>query len=102
MRWLKTQRDVYSWKVVGTVYGRNGIPDICGSVGAVVLFLEVKRENGRVSERQAAEHRRIRKAGGFVWIVRSLEEAQSAVRALREHAERGSARTDPSDEKISF
>ena len=83
MTWLKSQPDVYAWKTVGTVFGRGGIPDICGTVGLMTLFLEAKRPKGVVSPRQKFEHDRIKKSGGMVWIVRSLDDAKAAVEALR-------------------
>ena len=83
MRWLKSQPDVYAWKTIGSMFTRNGIPDICGSVGRIALYIEVKREDGRASPRQKEEHERIRRAGGWVWIVRSLDEAKNVVTALR-------------------
>jgi hypothetical protein len=96
MRWLKTQPDVYAWKTVGTVFGRNGIPDICGNVGTVSLYLEVKTITGKVSPRQAVEHERIRRSGGRVFVVRSLGEAQFAVGTLRST---GRTRSRGRDEK---
>jgi len=80
---LHRQPDVFAWKVVGNSYGMRGIPDVCGTVGAAALFWEIKTAKGQVSPSQQIVHEAIRRAGGTVSVVRSLEDAEDALRALR-------------------
>ena len=68
------------------VYGLGkGSPDLVGMLrGSGRLFaIEVKSARGRVSNHQAQWHAVVRSAGGFVAVVRSVDEALEAlVRAL--------------------
>jgi len=86
MRWLKAQPDVFAWKTIGSVFTQRGIPDICGSVSTVALYLEVKTDKGRVSRSQQVIHNRIAASGSLVFVVRSLDAAKQAIERLRDIA----------------
>lgn len=82
-RWLKTQRDVFFWKVQATAFSLRGVPDICGNVGGAALYLELKAGGRYLSPSQAVVRDRIRAAGGRAYVVRSLADAKEVIEELR-------------------
>lgn len=48
---------------------KSGIPDILACVGGYFVGIEVKAQNGRPSELQLYNCKKIRKSGGFAFIV---------------------------------
>lgn len=48
---------------------KNGIPDLLCCLGGYFIGIEVKAQNGRPSELQLYNCRKIREAGGFAFIV---------------------------------
>lgn len=54
---------------------RAGVPDLVIVIGGRALFLELKREGGRVSPAQAQMHAAIRAAGAEVAVVYGFAEA---------------------------
>jgi hypothetical protein len=59
-----------------------GVPDItCFLPGGRVLLLELKAERGKVSAAQHLMHARLAQIGHRVMVIRSLDEAASALRA---------------------
>lgn len=56
-----------------------GMPDIVVILKGLFIGLECKALNGKVSEIQKARHDEIRNAGGLVYVVRSVEDAKSAL-----------------------
>ena len=87
MRYLRSQADVYAFKIAGGVFQRCGLPDIVASVSGITVFLEVKSASGRVSPRQRAEHAKISAAGTLVAIVRSKTEAEAIIVHARRQAQ---------------
>lgn len=83
LAWLRTQPDVFAWKVLGSGCTVRGLPDIQGNVGDRALYLEVKTPTGTATPIQRALHRRIRCAGAAVYLVRSLDDAKRAVEEIR-------------------
>jgi len=61
-----------------------GIPDLCVCHKGQSYFLEVKNENGRVSERQNLIHKALKKCGFDVYIVRSVEDVESILNDILE------------------
>ena len=77
MKFLK-DRGCYAVKQHGGRFGRAGVPDIiCCYCGAFVAF-EVKssRPGATTSPAQNANIREIQAAGGYVNVVRSVDEVQ--------------------------
>ena len=62
-------------KTWGAGFGRGGVPDLIICADGRFVALEVKNEAGRVSKLQELEARHIRKSGGVIEVVRSLDEA---------------------------
>lgn len=52
----------------------NGIPDIFCIIRGNPLFIEVKRENGRLSKLQEYQIQMIRSQGVKVWVVYSYDQ----------------------------
>lgn len=48
---------------------KEGIPDILACIGGYFVGIEVKAQNGKPSELQIYHCNKIRKAGGFAFIV---------------------------------
>lgn len=60
-------------------YAINGAPDIICIFRGFFLGLEVKSRLGRQSEHQKAFEERCRKAEGYYFVVRSLDDVKSAI-----------------------
>lgn len=54
----------------------NGLPDIVAIKEGIYIGLEVKTQNGRQSDAQRGIQDEITKAGGFYFVVRSVEDVQ--------------------------
>jgi hypothetical protein len=63
--------------------GSPGSPDLVASVSGVWLGLELKSETGRVSEDQARWHEAARQRGALVEVVRTVDEARTAIEQAR-------------------
>ena len=62
-----------------------GWPDLTVLLpGGSVIFMEVKSEKGRVSQKQRAVHEYMRRLGHRVAVVRSVQEAVDAIGPIRE------------------
>lgn len=48
---------------------KTGVPDILASINGYFVAIEVKAQNGRPSELQLYNVRKIRESGGFAFIV---------------------------------
>lgn len=59
----------YQIKFFANAYTKSGIPDILACVGGYFVGIEVKAQNGRPSELQLYNCKKIRKSGGFAFIV---------------------------------
>lgn len=73
-------------KVVGALRKAMGVlagtPDLVVSLGAAVLYLELKAPKGRVSETQKAFRRQVEAEGGKYALCRSVAEVVEAVRSM--------------------
>ena len=56
-------------KFFANSFTKSGIPDILACVNGYFVGIEVKAQNGKPSELQLYNIRKIREAGGFAWIV---------------------------------
>ena len=66
--WLK-DHDCYFVKFFANRMTKTGVPDILASVNGCFVGIEVKAQNGRPSELQLYNLRKIRESGGFAYIV---------------------------------
>ena len=74
-RWPK------AWVYCPTDRIRSGVPDIVCVLppSGFTLAIEVKTPTGRVDPIQTATLQKIRNAGGFAWVIRSMEEFRHVV-----------------------
>ena len=77
MNYLKSVPECFAWKEHGGMYGTAGIPDIIACYRGGFIAFEVKTENGKVTALQESTIRKIRKAGGQAYVVRSLDEVKT-------------------------
>ena len=66
--WLK-EHDCYFVKFFANRMTKTGVPDILASVNGYFVGIEVKAQNGKPSELQYYNVRKIRESGGFAYIV---------------------------------
>ena len=66
--WLK-DHGCYFVKFFANRMTKTGVPDILASVNGYFVGIEVKAQNGRPSELQLYNVRKIRESGGFAYIV---------------------------------
>ena len=59
---------------------KKGLPDILVISGGHATWLELKAPKGRVQEAQEMCHAELREAGCGVYIVRSLDDLEAALR----------------------
>lgn len=59
-----------------------GAPDLIGCVLGRYVALEVKTTTGKVTAKQARWHKRMRRVGAIVEVVRSVTDAVTVVRAV--------------------
>lgn len=60
----------------------RGIPDIIGCIDGMFFGLELKRDKGRPSKLQLYNIDKIKKAGGTVCIVRTVEESLLIIKSM--------------------
>lgn len=74
-RYLKL-RGAYWVKQHGSARGRRGVPDLACTFRGISVWFEVKNPGGtgRLSKQQELEIAKIRKAGGLVAVVESVED----------------------------
>jgi Holliday junction resolvase len=66
--WLK-EHDCYFVKFFANRMTKSGVPDILACVNGYFVGIEVKAQNGRPSELQMHNVKKIREAGGFAYVV---------------------------------
>jgi Holliday junction resolvase len=64
------------WQGLGSLHG---IADIIGIYGGQYLAIEVKREGGKLSDKQYFFLQRVRKLGGLAFVARSLEDVDNGL-----------------------
>lgn len=67
-QWLK-EHNCYHVKFFANRMTKTGVPDILASVNGYFVGIEVKAQNGKPSELQYYNVRKIRESGGFAYIV---------------------------------
>lgn len=67
-RWLD-DHGCYYVKFFANRMTKVGVPDILANVGGNFVGIEVKAQNGHPSDLQRYNIEKIRKAGGYAWIV---------------------------------
>lgn len=80
LKYLATVEECWVIKVV--ISNERGCPDVLACIQGKFLALEIKDETGQPTAIQCAQHRRIEKAGGKVYIVRSVKEVQHIVKGM--------------------
>lgn len=72
-------------KFFANSFTKSGIPDILACVNGYFVGIEVKAQNGKPSELQLYNVRKIREAGGFAWIVypSGYEKLKSYLKSLK-------------------
>lgn len=66
--WLK-DHNCYFVKFFANRMTKSGVPDILACVNGYFVAIEVKAQNGKPSELQLYNVRKIRESGGFAYIV---------------------------------
>lgn len=66
--YLRT-RDAYFVKFFANAFTRSGVPDILACVNGHFVGIEVKAKDGRPSELQLHNIRKIREAGGIAFVL---------------------------------
>lgn len=66
--WLKKQ-NCYHVKFFANSFTKTGVPDILACVNGHFVGIEVKAQNGKPSELQYYNIRKIRESGGLAYIV---------------------------------
>lgn len=69
----------------GSQFTKAGVPDILACVNGFFVGIEVKAQNGKPSELQMHTIQKIRKAGGFAWVVypSAFNELKEIIRNLK-------------------
>jgi Holliday junction resolvase-like predicted endonuclease len=74
IKWLESQ----GWLVVKIIQtNKNGWPDLQLHAFGVTIFIEVKSENGKLSELQKYRHKQLQDKGFFVITSSSLKHLQN-------------------------
>lgn len=60
--------------------GRRGVPDLIALRDGIVIFIEVKTPEGRLSPGQTKMIRDMLRAGALVYLVRSTDDAIASAR----------------------
>ena len=63
---------------------RKGVPDIIGCYKGRFVAFEVKAEDGKVTEIQEEQIKRIRAANGYAFIVTSLGGTKTAIQCIQQ------------------
>jgi Holliday junction resolvase-like predicted endonuclease len=73
MKWLESE----GWYVVKIIQtNKNGWPDLQIHLDGITIFIEVKSEEGKVSELQKYRHEQLQKKGFHIIITSSLNNLQ--------------------------
>jgi len=79
MQQIKYALSVYGWfvfRVPPSVYGQKGLCDLIAIKNGMVVFIEVKAENGRQSDEQKVFEAKINSAGGIYILARSIDDVE--------------------------
>ena len=71
--WLKL-RGIFHWKVFQSLGATPGIPDIICVVNGLFVGIEVKTENGKLSEKQEEFKNNVTREGGVYLVARCTQD----------------------------
>jgi Holliday junction resolvase len=74
IRSLLKQFGIFHFKHFGGLYAAKGVPDILGVYQGRFLGIEVKTDNGKVSQEQERFIQNINDAGGIAFVARSIDD----------------------------
>ncbi len=83
---LLKKRGAWSFNVHGSVFGRNGLPDIVAIYRGRAVVIECKSETGRLRPLQRRELDLAQRAGAVVVVARSAFDVKRALDEIDEHA----------------
>jgi len=81
--YLKTVNNCFYWKEHGGEFGQAGIPDIICCLNGKFIAFEVKTDKGKTTVLQEITLRKIRRAGGYAEVVRSVSDVITIIEKLR-------------------
>ena len=81
--YLKTVNNCFYWKEHGGEFGQAGIPDIICCLNGKFIAFEVKTDKGKTTVLQEITLRKIRRAGGYAEVVRSVSDVKTIIEKLR-------------------
>ena len=81
--YLKTVSNCFYWKEHGGEFGQAGIPDIICCLSGKFIAFEVKTDKGKTTVLQEITLRKIRRAGGYAEVVRSVSDVKTIMEKLR-------------------
>lgn len=81
--YLKTVNNCFYWKEHGGEFGQAGIPDIICCLNGKFIAFEVKTDKGKTTVLQEITLRKIRRAGGYAEVVRSVIDVKTIIEKLR-------------------
>lgn len=81
--YLKTVSNCFYWKEHGGEFGQAGIPDIICCLSGKFIAFEVKTDKGKTTVLQEITLRKIRRAGGYAEVVRSVSDVKTIIEKLR-------------------
>lgn len=71
-------KKIFHWKVWQGLGSVAGVPDIIGVLeGGKALFIEVKTEKGKVSDKQASFLENVQRLGAIAFVARNLNDVSS-------------------------
>jgi len=79
MRVLKMVPRCFAWKEHGGMYGTAGIPDVICCLDGRFFAFEVKTPEGSVTKLQERTIHRIKVAGGYAYVVRSVDDVKAVL-----------------------
>ena len=79
MRWLKTVPCCFAWKEHIGMYGTAGVPDVICCLDGRFFAFEVKTPEGRLTKLQEHTIQRIKAAGGYAFVVRSVDDVKAVL-----------------------
>ena len=82
IRMLNRLPETYVIKHHATPYSVNGIPDLIVCHKGMFISMEVKGPDGRTSDMQELQMRKIRSAGGTSVVVRTCDEAREVMEGV--------------------
>jgi len=81
-----TEQGCYHFKFFANGYTKRGIPDLVACVNGYFVGIEVKADNGKPSELQLYNIRKIQEAGGIATVLypKDFEEFKKLICKLKE------------------